>query len=994
MKSKLNKLAALSAFILSLFLVAEVQAQQIVNISDEGNVNGVSCASSVIITDSGGETEDYGGSEHYIITLCIETVSLSSGQIIISPSGNGDTWDVDAGSQLFIYDGANTAATQYGPFNSVTDPNGVVFSGTSGCLTLEFISGPGSTGAGFEAHFTCIQPLQPFSFNITTDPGLDSFDDLTLPAIQICFGESIDVHTATTYPLSDASGNGYEQADSTTYFKYLMGDGTVYQGYGLTDISHTYSDEYGFEVTVILTDNHGQVETGQFYVLIAPRPDFSNLVVDDTLCIDDETDITGGVSNGDFIGVDPSTAAILGGGILGEQLYLPDGNNENYTTTITIDEFDEGQVIQNASDIINFCVTMEHTYLGDLEMMLTCPDGTSINVFNAYTGDGLFPGGFGGGGTFLGDANEENFQEATAPGIGFEYCFSADAEFGTMGDEYSAGNTVPVSTFDNGNAMAPGTYLPEEPISNFIGCPINGDWTLTVRDNLGIDDGYIFNWSIYFNPDINPSTVYYSPEIDSVYWEPNEDIIASNGATITVKPSEEGNNAFTFVAVDEFECVHDTTIFVYVRPHIEFDDAIACDLTHIASPTNSPNGGVYTTLNTPTPTANLEFVPIFEGLSADSIFANEYGVYEVAFVENNCLYSDTASIDFRPDPQIEAFLDSTVLCINESVVLDAGPQESNSDNFNIVWTQNGNSFNTSDYAVTVDETGTYILTITGVCGAAIDTTKIVAIELTFEGDTVCGLQASGEVSLSPAGTGVWSASTDISFSTANQLSTQISSSKYGSYPITFTDERCPEDGVTHDFTFVEQPVTTILPANPDFCVDSDSLILTANVNGSNQGIYTWSINGTTELGNGNSLTFGPDHFEPLQDYLIEVLVRDAFGVCPLSTGVANFTGHWCEYNIPNVITPNGDGMNDSFHVQYIGFFPGTKLRVFDRWGNLVFEQADYDQFQGTEYPETNSKGWVPADDIVAGTYFYELLIPSIDKKESGYIEVLKKDSEQ
>ena len=52
---------------------------------------------------------------------------------------------------------------------------------------------------------------------------------------------------------------------------------------------------------------------------------------------------------------------------------------------------------------------MEHSYLGDLEMMLTCPSGLSINVFNSYSGSsGLFPGGFGGGNTFLGGAYDNN----------------------------------------------------------------------------------------------------------------------------------------------------------------------------------------------------------------------------------------------------------------------------------------------------------------------------------------------------------------------------------------------------------------------------------------------------------------------------------------------------------------------------------------------------------------------------------------------------------
>lgn len=582
-------------------------AQDVVSIADGGTVTDVSCASSVIITDSDLNGGNYGPSEDYTITICVEGASTSNAEIIISPALNGDTWDVDANSTLFIYDGANTGATLLGAFNSVTDPAGISVSGTSGCLTMQFISGAGSSGAGFTANFTCIQPLQPFLFEVSATPPLEFYDQVSDDAIQICFTDSIILNVATEYPLSDAGGNGYVQSDATSFFRYLMGDGTIYQGFGLSSISHTYQQPFGYQVTLIIQDVQGRVESEQFFVLIAPRPDFSNIPNADTLCVGEQTIISGGVDGTGFIGVDPTTSAILGGGILGEQLYLPDGNNENYETSINIDEFDDDQVIENVSDIISFCVNMEHTYLGDLEMMLTCPDGTSINVFNSFTGDGLFPGGFGGGGTFLGDAND--FAADGIPGIGFDYCFaSLNPEFGTMGAEFAAGNTVPVNTFNNGNAMAPGTYTPEDSFDNFIGCPINGDWTLTIRDNLGIDDGFIFNWSIFFDPLINPSTVYYSPDIVEVMWAENQDIVTDNGNSIVVEPSQPGNNAFTFIAIDEFGCEHDTTIFVYVRPLvIAGPDAIACNLEHILTATNAVAGGEWAVIDQPTPGAQVEY---------------------------------------------------------------------------------------------------------------------------------------------------------------------------------------------------------------------------------------------------------------------------------------------------------------------------------------------------------------------------------------------------
>lgn len=963
-------------------------APDTVAISDGGVVGDISCASQVIVTDSGGEDGGYGPNESHVITLCIESGSTSNGQLIVSPELFGDTWDVDGNSTLFVYDGMNTGGTLLGTFNSQTNPNGLIVDGVSLCMTLEFVSGSGSAGAGFTATYQCYQPLQPFTFEVSAEPNLGSFPGLSFDAIKICHTDSIAIHVDTDYPLSDASGEsgGYLQHDTTSLFRYDMGDGTIYQGYGMTDIGHVYAEPYGYLVTIMITDVAGKVETQQIYVLIAPEPDFSNLPIEDTLCIGEQTEITGGIQGTDTVGISPSTSAILGGGILGEQLYLPDGNDENYETSITIDEFDPGQEITSITDIVSMCVNMEHSYLGDLEMMLTCPDGTSVNIFNAYNGDGLFPGGFGGGGTYLGDANDIGTNGE--PGIGFTYCWTSDnPEFGTFPEEHADGNTVPVNTFQNGNAMAPGTYTPEESFAAFVGCPINGDWTLTIRDNLFIDDGFVFNWSIYFDPGINPTTVYFSPEIDSVYWGENDDIVEDLGTSILVNPSNEGNNSFTFFAVDEFGCTHDTTINVYVRPYIEIEDNIACDLTHTLVPANAPGGAEWTTVSAPTSTAAADFTAL--GAGASEVVVNEYGIYQFEVVENNCSYTDTAAIDFRPDPQIAPLIPDTILCIGASIELDAGPQPPNSDHFSIVWTRNGDAFNTSDYAVTIDETGTYIAHIVGVCGEASDTSNVVAIELDIEGDTlVCGPENFGQqVTLSPEGTGMWSSADDaISFSDPSSLFTQVFTDSYGSFPVTFTDNRCLNDGVTRTLTFVEQPEVSISPQHPEFCLEDDTLTLTASVTGNHDGDYDWDITGPSAPGLDNDRdykqVFPPESFQPLDVYTVTVTVYDSYYVCPEATDAINFEGQACVYHVPNVISPNGDGKNDRFHVQYIESFPSTRLTIFNRWGQVIFEQDNYDQYQ------KQNGGWTPEDGIAPGVYFYELAIPYVDKIETGDLTIL------
>jgi subtilisin-like proprotein convertase family protein len=33
-----------------------------------------------------------------------------------------------------------------------------------------------------------------------------------------------------------------------------------------------------------------------------------------------------------------------------------------------------------------------------------------------------------------------------------------------------------------------------------MGAPLNGDWTIYIQDKWAIDNGYVFSWSIAFDP--------------------------------------------------------------------------------------------------------------------------------------------------------------------------------------------------------------------------------------------------------------------------------------------------------------------------------------------------------------------------------------------------------------------------------------------------------------------------------------------------------------
>jgi gliding motility-associated-like protein len=72
--------------------------------------------------------------------------------------------------------------------------------------------------------------------------------------------------------------------------------------------------------------------------------------------------------------------------------------------------------------------------------------------------------------------------------------------------------------------------------------------------------------------------------------------------------------------------------------------------------------------------------------------------------------------------------------------------------------------------------------------------------------------------------------------------------------------------------------------------------------------------------------------------------------------------------IPDVFTPNGDGKNDVFRLSMGYGYRLEQLRIFNRWGQLVFQEFSNEAWDGTY-------GGVPAE---LGNYYYQAEITCID----------------
>lgn len=99
----------------------------------------------------------------------------------------------------------------------------------------------------------------------------------------------------------------------------------------------------------------------------------------------------------------------------------------------------------------------------------------------------------------------------------------------------------------------------------------------------------------------------------------------------------------------------------------------------------------------------------------------------------------------------------------------------------------------------------------------------------------------------------------------------------------------------------------------------------------------------------------------------------------LSNNIARSSVDIQMLHIPNVITPNSDGKNDAFVIQGLELFATRKLRIFNRFGNEVYQSSQY------------QNDWT-AQGLKEGTYFYILEIAGEQYKArviKGYITVIR-----
>ena len=942
---------------ISLFILLNLSifsaSSQIVIMGDDGfpENNPMDCDNFGIagtnFQDPGG-TANYGANFNDTTVFCPD-LNLGTKATITFAINAGFEFDVDGSDFIHVYDGPTTNDVLLGIHNSITDPTGFTYQASwnnpSGCLTVVFITDGSGEGTGWLANASCGNQFQPFEAHMEAfinGVGSDVINPIDTGFVDICFGDSVLFVATPIFPNSlNTTGYGYSQdVNNDIDFEWNITDGNTYPNND--SIWFTPPDRAGYLVDLKIEDQFPLNERVRSKVRVSLLPSFAGTgPLEDSVCLGASTTLIGGVTEQDTVGVEiPNGSFELGGNYAG-LTYLPDGSGQQYQAPITINGFPGGSTITNDQDLNQVCITMEHSYLGDLEIWLQCPNGTTVPLVNSYSG-GFLPGGNSGGSTYMGDPIDDS--GGGGPGEGWEYCFSS--VFNDLGPITSnLGNTIPAPNFgNNGPSINPDdVYQPESSFNTLVGCPVNGNWTIFVQDNLGIDDGYIFEWGLFFDASYFPGLGSYQTSADTSWWNADPTIISGqNDTSIVVQPLATGTYSYIFNIVDDFGCPFDTTVSFTVTEGPEiFPDTLACDLAFQVSGTVSFSGGEWATLDTAITFSN----PLLDN---PLITSSSGGYFDVSYTDNECNVTANSQIHFPPYLYVE--MPDTSICEGSNYELVPSVTANDLDpGYEPLLEYEWNNGSTGASLI-VNLPGVYSFGVSNECYVVNDNFTLLSLP-TIQNDTVvCDYAFQIQGTNAPNG-GFWtSSSSEISIS-GDVLNPDVNSSLAGLYDLTFTDPICVND----------QTIFVSFPPNYNVSAFDTSVCY-----GSTVSLNAVAIPDAVQ--SGYPLDYNLDWSNGEMGPLISVNEEGNYTVtlshqCGTVTDISNLLFYGCDLEVPNVLVLSSEVGNDSFYVQYNGI-ETFNCMILNRWGNLIYEYTD----PAGSWDGTNKSGNV----VNEGTYFYKI----------------------
>lgn len=629
---KTSSIKIILALLLCLFAAGSFAQQEIIMNSNQ-TVNMTSC--SATLYDSGGPNGSYSSNESYRVTVCVPSGYPMELNVSLNTESSFD--------ELTIYEGSGTTGTIVA--NEISGSQTLSYTLSSSCATFVWYSDGSVTRSGFEIQIGCAMPCQDYTVSITPEAEYDATEEAYLG----CSGSTVSA--LVNFPNNNQN---YQQTIANTNFSWsvLNSSGTqIFEGLGMDELSEPLAPGAYF-YTLTTTDMNGcSVVSNTVTVYISLPPTFTGTTVTPSICSGDAAALVGVVNP-------PEEWEMTIEEVNYEQHCFDDDHvDEEQFSCFTYAAF-PGQSITSATDIESIGMRIEHSFMGDLDIYIQCPNGQRMTLFTQACG-----------GTYFGEAVDYDDAGRSCNdgdqwvGVGYDYYWTHGNNRGLMSANCSGVSILPA-----------GDYQPVGSFSDLVGCPINGEWCVIFVDNIGIDDGTVFQTELHFADHIIPAeenrisfqnTYDMSETSQDLTWA-GDALFQETVASTTATPTEPGQHEYVFYATDNFGCTYDTTLVVNVRPfndpncciqptpYAGADDRVCADRYMLsATPLPAGNVGTWTVVSAPTG-GNATFAA--QNSPTTNVFVDTWGTYKFRWTEaylgnyNNCSTYDDVVVEFYPQP--------------------------------------------------------------------------------------------------------------------------------------------------------------------------------------------------------------------------------------------------------------------------------------------------------------------------------------------------------
>ena len=355
---------------------------------------------------------------------------------------------------------------------------------------------------------------------------------------------------------------------------------------------------------------------------------------------------------------------------------------------------------------------------------------------------------------------------------------------------------------------------------------------------------------------------------------------------------------------------------------------------------------------------------IIANASGSSFIATQSGEYSIIGIDEfGCKSVTTTQVFSRPAPSI-TLADSYVLCPGDQFTLDAGDHDiyswSTGESGRMVNLEARPTDNPINETISIEVTNEFQCS----SSKSINITYLpeLVAEIVSDVDHIC---QGDNVLLTVEGGSEYKW---IGLE-SNENTLDVSPASTSTYTVEVRDQ-CPSNFLILETT-VEVSDGSDISISPDTCIIKGEQIQ-LDVRGAE--FVEWQ--------NHSSFVTDINVFNPVvspdEDHIYDVFIVDPFG-CEFDASIEICVGDIYEVlRPPNLIAPgNGDNFNEALLFQGLEQYPGAKLQVMNRWGDVVFSHSGYQSDENLFTGLTNNK-----KELDSGNYFYILEVP-------GFTQVVK-----